>query len=287
MSLLSRWKTFKVAAWLGWEMDSNWTRPWVFAVYSIVKPITGAFILVLMFVVFSVISGTQSQEFLDFFYVGNAFFIFVGSVLFGTFQVIHADREWYQTIRYVYIAPISFYTYIIGRAASKVLVSSIAVVVTLLFGVFALGVRVVLDPLEAPLFLAALAMGIFTVMAVGVTLGGISFITARHTNGMAEGLPGLFYLFCGVIFPLSVLPSWGVAIGQAIPFTYWFELTRRVLIPGYGATIDTTLQVFDNGTILVFLAVSMVAFFALSVGVFRLGEYLARRAGKLDTTTAY
>src|SRR3989304_2510337 len=35
------WRTFKVAAWLGWQMDSNWTEPWLFAVYSGVKPVAG------------------------------------------------------------------------------------------------------------------------------------------------------------------------------------------------------------------------------------------------------
>ena len=39
--------------------------------------------------------------------------------------------------------------------------------------------------------------------------------------------------------------------------------------------------------ILGFLAVSSVAFFGLSIGVFKLGEYLARKAGKIDMTTSY
>jgi len=100
------WRTFKVAAWLGWEMDSNWTEPWLFIVYSVVKPVAGAFILVLMYTVFAFLPGNrQDLSAFSYMYVGNSFFIFVGSVLFGTFQVIQSDREWYQTIRYVYMAP--------------------------------------------------------------------------------------------------------------------------------------------------------------------------------------
>src|SRR5207237_10793788 len=51
-SMRTYWRTFKTAAWLGWEMDSNWTEPWLFVLYSVIKPVAGAFILVLMYIVF-------------------------------------------------------------------------------------------------------------------------------------------------------------------------------------------------------------------------------------------
>ncbi len=284
----SFWRTFKVAAWLGWEMDSNWTEPWLFIVFSVIKPIAAAFILVLMYVVFAAIGNIQAPALFDFMYVGNAFFIFVGSVLFGTFQVIQSDREWYQTIRYVYISPISFYVYVMGRAFSKILVSSFAVVITLSFGVAFLGVPLVLSLSNVPILVAALVLGLFCLLAIGITLGGMTFLMARHTQTLAEAVPGIFYVFCGVLFPLSVLPGWLQSVGKAIPLTYWFDLSRRLLLPeNIVADLPTGLTAFDNLTILGFLAVSSVIFFVLSLGVFKLGEYLARKAGKIDMTTSY
>ena len=35
-------RSFRMAAWLGWQIESNWTDPFLFAVYSIVKPLAGA-----------------------------------------------------------------------------------------------------------------------------------------------------------------------------------------------------------------------------------------------------
>jgi len=280
------WRTFKTAAWLGWEMDSNWTEPWLFVLYSIVKPVAGAFILVLMYIVFVAIGRPQGDpDAFSYMYVGNSFFIFVASVLFGTFQVIQSDREWYQTIRYVYISPISYYVYILGRAASKIAVAAFAVAITLVFGVFFLGVRLHLALIDVPMFLAATILGLAVLLAIGICLGGISFLTAKHTHGLAEGIPGLFYVFCGVLFPLSVLPAWGQAIGRAIPLTYWFDITRRLLAPTL--TVNTTLAGYDAPTILLFLLVSSVAFFGLSVLIFKIGEYFARKAGKIDMTTSY
>ena len=282
------WRTFKVAAWLGWEMDSNWTEPWLFIVYSVIKPIAAAFILVLMYVVFATIGNIQAPALFDFMYVGNAFFIFVGSVLFGTFQVIQSDREWYQTIRYVYISPISFYVYVMGRAFSKILVSAFAVVITLGFGVGFLGVPLVLTWGNVPVLVAGLVLGLFCLLAIGITLGGVTFLMARHTQTLAEAVPGIFYVFCGVLYPLSILPDWLQGVGKAIPLTYWFDLSRRLLLPeAIMAGIPTGLSDFKDLTILAFLALSSAIFFGLSLGVFKLGEYLARRAGKIDMTTSY
>src|SRR2546430_6817993 len=243
------WRTFKTAAWLGWEMDSNWTEPWLFVLYSVIKPVAGAFILVLMYIVFVAIGRPQGDpDAFSYMYVGNSFFIFVASVLFGTFQVIQSDREWYQTIRYVYISPISYYVYILGRAASKIAVATFAVAITLLFGVFFLGVEIHLRWEAIPMFLAATALGLSVLLAIGICLGGISFLTAKHTHGLAEGIPGIFYVFCGVLFPLSVLPGWGQAIGRAIPLTYWFDITRRLLAPTLG--VNTTLTGYSDSVIL-------------------------------------
>src|SRR6266566_5180614 len=285
-SMNTFWRTFKVAAWLGWEMDSNWTEPWLFMVYSVVKPVAGAFILVLMYTVFAFLPGNrQDLSAFSYMYVGNSFFIFVGSVLFGTFQVIQSDREWYQTIRYVYMAPISYYVYIVGRAASKVVVAAFAVLITLVFGIIFLNVQIHMTLASVPLFLVSTALGLAVLLAIGICLGGVSFLTAKHTHGLAEGIPGLFYVFCGVLFPLSVLPVWGQAVGQAIPLTYWFDITRRLLAPTIG--VDSTLVGYNDLTILFLLFVSSIAFFGLSVLIFKAGEYFARKAGKIDMTTSY
>ncbi len=285
-TLRQRWRTLKIAAWLGWEMDSNWTEPWLFILYSVIKPVASAFILVLMYVILFVAVGqNQDPASFAYLYVGNSFFIFVGSVLFGTFQVIQSDREWYETMRYVYIAPMSFYTYVVGRAASKVAVAALAVIITLAFGVGVLGVRLAISPWNLPVFAVALALGLVCLVAIGLCLAGVSFMIARHTSALAEGIPGLFFVFCGVLYPLTVLPAWIRGVGTAIPLTYWFDLTRRVLLPP--STIVTGLEQYSNLQILAILAASSFVFFLLSIGIFKLGEYLARKAGKIDMLTSY
>ena len=43
------WRSLRTAAWLGWQIESNWTDPFLFAIYSIIKPLTSAGILVVMY----------------------------------------------------------------------------------------------------------------------------------------------------------------------------------------------------------------------------------------------
>ncbi len=47
--LAESWRSFRIAAWLGWQVESNWTDPLLFAVYSLVRPLAGAAILVVMY----------------------------------------------------------------------------------------------------------------------------------------------------------------------------------------------------------------------------------------------
>jgi len=273
-------------------MESNWTEPGLFLIYSIIKPVAGAFILVLMsFVALAVGTGNANlgdSALFAYLFIGNAFFIYVANVLFGCFQVIQSDREWYQTIRYVYMAPINYYVYIVGRAASKVLIATMATAVTIAFGVFALRIHLEMPLWQIPVFIVVMFVGLLCVVAIGLCLAGVSFLTAKHVHGLAEGIPGLFYLFCGVIFPLSVLPGWGQSVGRALPITYWLEAVRRLMLPqSQLAGINTGLEGTDLAGIIGLLAVSTAFFFLLSILLFQWTEHLARKAGVIDMMTNY
>src|SRR5512146_3404983 len=134
-------RSFKVAAWLGWQIESNWTDPFLFAVYSIVKPLASAGILVIMYSIIS--KGNFEASIFPYIYYGNAFYIYVGAVMAGISWAVIDDREHYKTLKYMYIAPIHIPAYLIGRGVAKFLSGSIAVIITLGFG--ALFLKVPLD----------------------------------------------------------------------------------------------------------------------------------------------
>ncbi|MEE8232901.1 MAG: ABC transporter permease [Thermoplasmata archaeon] len=280
-------RTLRTAAWLGWQYSSNWTDPWLFAIYSIIKPVAGTLILVTIFLVAAAAGGAAPPEMLAYIFVGSAFYMFVFQAFFGMFEVIQGDREWFQTIRYIYISPISYYVYIIGRGFTQMAVAGIGVLIVLAIGRGLLGIPIGFNLALLPFFLAVLFLGLFLTIAIGVAIGGITFLTARHGGGMSEGIAGVFYVFTGVIFPLSVLPVFGQVFGQWIPLTYWFEGLRRVLLTNPPPQADAFLLVIPETTLLLILAVSLIVVSLLSLAVFRYVEHLARKKGRIDMTTAY
>jgi ABC-2 type transport system permease protein len=285
MAMNAHLRTLKNAAWLGWQMESNWTNPWLFAIYSVVKPISATLILVFMYLV---IWGSvlEQPEIFSYMYVGNTFYMYVAQVLFGVVFVIHEDREHYQTLKQVYIAPISFYLYIVGRAFPKIVITTIAAIITLSFGVVFLGLPIDLGAVNWPLLLLAMAIGLFCICMIGIALAGVSMLTAKHSMGINEGIAGMFYLFCGVTFPITFLPTWGQVIGLTIPITYWLEVVRRAILPA-DLQWDSGLTVYSTGDIFLMLLVTSFAFLLLSLGIFRYADRRARKKGKLDMSTTY
>jgi ABC-2 type transport system permease protein len=277
-------KSFKMAAWMGWQIESNWTDPFLFAIYSIVKPLSGAAILVIMY---SIITGGDFESpIFPYLYLGNAFYIYVGQIMTGLSHTIIEDREHYKTLKYIYIAPVHFPTYLLGRAVARFLVASIAVFITILVGVLFLNLRIDLAAVDWPMFFLALTIGIFMLATMGMILAGAMLLLVHHVWEVGDAVAAALYLFSGAIFPLSVLPTFLQPVGYAMPLTYWLELLRRSLV-GQVAEAFPTLQGFTNLQLLGILVALTAVFSLISAFTFRFFERLARERGLIDVVTNY
>lgn len=286
MALLTKTKenlrTIKVAGELGWAIESNWADPFLFAIYSIVRPIASSLILVVMYYVIT--RGKTGLDLFAYLYVGNAFFMYVYNVLFGTAWVIHEDREHYQMLRYIYISPIKMYYYLFGRGIAKIIVTTIAVIITIAFGILVLKIPINLLAVNYPLLLFSTAAGIFIIACLGILLAGITLVTARHSMTLTEGLAGLFYLACGAIYPIDILPIWLQYLSKVLPLTYWLELVRRSVL---GKSLSTTLGGYSNFELILIMAVTTLILALFSHYVYRSIEHIARKHGRIDQLTNY
>jgi ABC-2 type transport system permease protein len=276
--------SFKMAAWLGWQIESNWADPFLFAIYSFVKPLAGAFILVVMY---SVITGADFQSpIFPYIYLGNAFYIYVGQIMTGISFAVIEDREHYKTLKYIYVAPVHFPTYLLGRAVARFLVASISVIITILVGVVFLQININLAAVDWPMFFIGLFVGVFMLAMMGLILAGVMLLSVHHVWSIGEAVAGALFLFSGAIFPLSVLPAILQPIGYAMPITYWLELLRRSLV-GEVAEAFPTLQGFTNLDLLGILVGLTILFAFVSIITFRWCEHRAREKGLLDVVTNY
>jgi ABC-2 type transport system permease protein len=283
-SKASVFQTFKGAAWLGWQIESNWAEPWVFAVYSVIRPLAGVGIVTFMYLAVSAATGTYTPERLAFVYVGTAFFMFVGQELFGISQAVLDDREHYRTLKYVYIAPGSIYVYLFARGLAKVAETAISCVVTLSVGALVLHINfAAFDPV---LLVVSLVLGILGIATFGIMLAGITLLTARHGFQMGESVAAIFFVLGGVVFPISILPGWAQNIAYAVPVTYWIEAMRRSLI-GDAGQANSYLASMPTWQLLITMVALTVLFFALSVLIFKQFDRSARRKGRIDITTNF
>jgi len=277
-------RSFRTAAWLGWKIESNWTDPFLFTVYSIVKPLAGAAILVVMYGVIT--KGNFTDLLFPYIYLGNAFYMYVGAVMTGVSWAVIDDREHYRTLKYMYVAPIRIPLYLVGRAVARFVTGSFSVLITIVFGALFLHVPIQLAQVNWPLFLLSLVMGIILLALMGLTLAGITLLLARHGDYLGDAVAGGLYLFSGAVFPLDVLPAWLRPIGYAMPITYWLELLRRSLV-GSVAQAFPTLSTVTNGQLLLILGGMIVLAAVIAVVTFRYCDYQARERGYIDRTTNY
>lgn len=276
------WQTLRTAAWLEWQSQGNWTNPWLFLIYLVARPLTAALVLVFMY---WVISGYQAHgAFFGFLIVGSASWSFVDQVMAGLARAVLDDREEYAMLKYVYIAPQSYVTFLIGRSAPRMLAGCLSFAITLAFGIVMLGVPINLLHVNYLLLLLALPLGFIAIVALGIALAGLTLVMKRNAWVMPDAMAGALYLLAGAIFPIAILPGWLEKIALGMPLTYWLELIRRALL---GDSIGATFPITSTTTIVGLLALTTAITIAVCLGVFRISEHIARERGQIDRTTGY
>jgi len=277
-------QTFRTAAWLGWQIESNWTDPLLFFVFSVLKPISSVLILVFMY---NVVAQTgPGDPIFAFIYLGNAFYIYVGAVMAGTSYAILDDRERYRTLKYLYVAPISVPVYLVGRAVARFVIGTLAVAITLAAGVLFFGLPISLARVDWPLFTASMLLGVASLASLGLVLGAWTLTIRNEPWFLGEAVAAAMYLFSGAIFPLDILPRWLQPIGFALPMSYWLELVRRSVL-GDAAAAFPTFAALSDGQLLLILAAMTLVLAVIAAVAFRFFDRVARDRGLIDVVSNF
>jgi len=288
---LDAWRAFVTATRLGWQMEANWTDPVLFFIYSVAKPLSSTLIFVVMI---EVIGGASTREFRGFVVVGTALWAFVLSGIAGLAWSILDDRERYRMLKYLYVSPSDFLVMLLGRGVARVAVGGMGALVTLVVGVVALGLP--FDPavVHWPLLIGVMALGLVTIVAVGVLLAAICLQTRQESWSYPEAAAGALFLLSGAVFPLAVLPGPAQVLGWMTPLTWWIEGVRLALFPhgisGIGGPESLFAQFTgrlapDAGEVVIALLATGAVVTLAATAVFQLSERRAKDRGLLDRTT--
>ena len=276
LTLADAWRSFRTAIGLGWAIEANWSDPFLFAVYTLAKPLAAAGILIVMF---QVISQGANTGFLQFLIVGSALWNVVFGVMAGLVQSILEDRERYRMLKYVVVTPASLFPFLLGRSLARVLVSFVAVALTLLVGIVFLGVE--LRP-NLLILVPATILGVLAVIGLGIFMAGWCLQLRQEAWHYPEAIAGALYLVSGAIFPIDVLPSIVHPIAYVLPTTWWLEASRRGLL-GHGS--PGMIGGLSDAAVMLFLVVSTAITIPLALAAFGWFMRRARQAGVLDMVT--
>jgi ABC-2 type transport system permease protein len=277
-------RTFIIASWLGWQIESNWADPFLFAVYSFARPLASVMILVVMY---SVITNSAMQEpMFAYIYLGNALYMLVSQVITGVSWAVIDDREQYRVAKQLYTAPMDGYFYLLGRGMARLLIGSISVLIVIVVGTLVFHLPLSFTETHWGLFIISTFLGLVSLGCIGLILGGVTLSMARHFWAVGEAVASALYLFSGAIFPLDVLPEVLRPIGFIFPATYWLELARRSLL-GNNAARFPTLSAFSDLQLLGVLALMTVVLIFASTTYYRYALHQAKENGMIDLESSY
>lgn len=277
-------RSFAVAAWLGWQIESNWADPFLFAIYSIVRPVSSVLILVVMYSVIT--NGALDEPIFAYIYLGNALYILVGTVVTGVSWVIIDDREHYRVAKQLFTMPMDHYSYLLGRGVARLIIGTISVIIIVGFGMLVYKLPITPAAVNWPVFLASMVLGVVVLAGLGLILGALTMMMARHFWTIGEAVAGGLYLFSGAIFPLDALPSWLRVIGFIFPVTYWLEITRRALLGPHTVGFPTLAWLSDGQLLLILTGFTLVMVIG-SVFFYRWAFRKAKNKGLLDMESSY
>jgi ABC-2 type transport system permease protein len=284
-------RNLRTALLLGWRVESNWTDPVLFFIYTVARPIASLLLLVAMV---TIIGGTANDEVRTFVVLGSALWAMLVAGLSGPAWSVLEDRERYRMLKYLYVSPATFLVLLVGRGGARLLAGAMGTVVALVFAVIVLGLRIDLAAVSWPLLVVCLGLGIVPVLALGVLLAAVCLQTRQESWSYPDAFAGALFLISGVVFPLSALPPVMQVVGLVNPITWWVAGVRLALVPSGPTSIGGPGSVWtavtgsaapDGTTIVLALCATGALATLAAIAIFRSSERRARDLGLLDRTT--
>lgn len=174
------------------------------------------------------------------------------------------------TLEALLVTPTSIITILLSSFTYKLLSSSIRVLSYLLIGIFVFGVQ-----FPDVHYGALLLTFILTLLPfIGLGLFSAAFIIVLKRGSPISMLMAMSgSLLGGVLYPVSVLPSWLKPLSAMLPVTHGLEAMRQVLLQGAGLS--------EISTQLYYLLVFSVCFMIVGVYSTYRALKIARQEGSL------
>ena len=216
---------------------------------------------------FAARSGTT--EIAGFLFLGWAAYMWISMILWGPGTALRTEQV-RGSLEALFMTPVSRLVILFGPVVSQIvwalwMFAIVGVTIVVVFGVSITG------PEVARAFVVIM-VGVPALYGLGALFASV-VLRFGEVSALVQAVRGLFTVFCGMSFPIVVLPEWGRAIALTLPPTYLIGDLRKVLL------MESDLaSVVPDLAILLSLGLGLCG---LAIVAFRRTERYARRGGSL------
>lgn len=215
------------------------------------------------------IQAAGVKDFFGYIVIGTTVWMWQNIVLWNVGFTLR-EEQWRGTLEANWLSPTWRFSFLIGNSLTQLLVMAVFLLVSALeFGLF-YGVRLNGSLWNVLLVMLAAVPSIYGLAIVFASL----VISAKEANAFVFLVRGFVMIFCGISYPVAILPGWMQSVAKWLPQTYVIRGARSAALSG--ANLAALME--D----LVPLALFGVFWLAAGYLVFNWMERRARRTGAIS-----
>jgi ABC-2 type transport system permease protein len=212
---------------------------------------------------------TGTADYVGFIVLGTVLWMWLNMTLWDVGMYLRGEQM-RGTLESNWLCPTWRVSLMMGGALTKLATSLLFMAISLVQFRLIFGVRLLSG--NVALALLVLLLTIPVVHGVGIAFASL-VLRFKEANAMVFLVRGVFMIFCGITYPVAVLPGWMQNVAAALPLTYAIRDIRAALLANATfADLLPDLQI---------LAAFAVALPILGYTIFALTERRARRTGDL------
>lgn len=194
---------------------------------------------------FTQTAGTS--DFLGYIAIGTMVWMWQNVVLWNVGTDLREEQK-RGTLETNWLTPAWRFSFLLGSSFTHMLTMIFFMLVAGLEYVLIFGVRFQGSPL---LTLLIILVSIPSIYGLGFAFASL-VITAKEANAFVFLVRGLVMIFCGITFPVSVMPGWMQTVGHYLPPTYTIHAMRAILLndAGIGVILPDLLALLLFGIVL-------------------------------------
>lgn len=136
------------------------------------------------------------------------------------------------TLEANWLCPINKFDFLIGGGINSLFMSFVFTVVSIIEYRLVYGVHFTGNVFTWLLMLLIMYPAVYGLGMIFASL----VLWAKEVNAAVNVARGTMMIFCGITFPIAVMPGWMQSIAKFIPFTYGIQGTRQIMVNGESLT---------------------------------------------------